>query len=249
MSSVAKSFTATGVSAELTFRPGQGITYAVSGTFVGTVKLERAVNNGAAAYETLATATAAATGSYTNESKRDVRVRFNCTAFTSGTIVTAIGDANPNSEKRLISAAGQGKVGGTAGFVVAVADNVALVTCPASQTASKLVVPVPTLKVGERITGFHAVGQIESGGGTATFDLELRKMTAAAADVSDASVASITQLSVAADTIISASNSRKAALDQVVATDESYYFLVTVTTAAATDVALQAIAIEVAPAG
>lgn len=148
------------------------------------------------------------------------------------------------SQKIIVNAAGQAKVGGTAGFVVAAAANVALVTCPASQTAAKLVVPVPAMKVGSTITGFHLVGQIESAGGTVTVDADLRKHTAAAADVSDASVGAIAQLSVTADAIMSASNTRKADLAEVVAADETFYVLVTVTTAGSTDVALQGVAIE-----
>lgn len=147
------------------------------------------------------------------------------------------------SQKIIVNAAGQAKVGGTAGFVVAAAANVALVTCPASQTAAKLVVPVPAMKVGSTITGFHLVGQIESAGGAVTVDADLRKHTAAA-DVSDASVGAIAQLSVTADAIMSASNTRKADLAEVVAADETFYVLVTVTTAGSTDVALQGVAIE-----
>lgn len=148
------------------------------------------------------------------------------------------------SQKLVVNAAGQAKVGGTAGFVVAAASNIALVTCPASQTGAKLVVPVPALKVGATITGFHLIGQAESAGGNVTIDADLRKHTAAAADVADASVGAITQLVVAADTILSATNTRKASLSEVVGADETYYVLITATTAASTDIALQGVAIE-----
>lgn len=149
------------------------------------------------------------------------------------------------SQKRITNAAGQAKAGATAGWVVAAGADTALVTCPASQTGATLVVSINGLKVGDTITGFHLVGQIESAGGTVTVDADLRKHTAAAADVSDASVGAITQLSVTADTIMSASNTRKASLSEVVAADETFYVLLTATTAALTDIALQGVALEV----
>jgi hypothetical protein len=149
------------------------------------------------------------------------------------------------AQKRIIS--GYSKVGGTAGWSVGGgAVNTGLTaTLPASQTGSKLVIPIPGLKVGDTITSFHLIGQIESAGGTVTVDADLRKMTAAAADVSDASVGAITQLSVTADTIMSASNTAKGSLTEAVAADETFYVLLTATTGASTDIALQGVAITV----
>jgi len=62
--------------------------------------------------------------------------------------------------------------------------------------------------------------------------------------VTDASVDTITQLSVVADTIMSATNTRKAGITEVVGADETYYVLITATTGASTDIALQGVAIE-----
>jgi hypothetical protein len=107
------------------------------------------------------------------------------------------------------------------------------------------VVPVSGLRVGQKITGFYATGQIESGGNAVTLDVALRKHTAAAADVSDAAVASITQLSVTADAIISSSNTRVADFNETVGVDETFYFLVTATTLGSTDIALQSITLEI----
>ncbi len=135
------------------------------------------------------------------------------------------------------------KIGLTAGWVIQTNDNLGLIaTCPASRAAATLVIPVPGLKVGNKITAFSVVGQIESAGNIVTLDADLRKHTAAAADVSDASVGSITQISVAADTIISSS---KTGLTEVVAADETFYVLLTATTAVLTDIALQGIIITV----
>lgn len=167
----------------------------------------------------------------------------------AGTVVFSITDEGISlltrvNRKKVVNAAGQAKVGATAGFVVAAASNIGLVTCPASQTGSTLVIPLPHLAVGDTITGFHLVGQIESAGGAVTIDADLRKHTAAAADVADASVGAITQLAVTADTIMSSANTRKADLAEVVGADETFYVLVTVTTAGSTDVALQGVAVE-----
>jgi hypothetical protein len=244
---ISKSFTAVGNSAEILIKHKESIVFSVSGTFVGTVVLERSFDGGQS-WETIHSKTAAASGSYQSltPSNPDVRYRYRCSAFTSGTIVTSLTNAASYlSKKRIISAAGSAKVGAGAGFVVAAASNIALVTCPASQTAATAVVFLPQLKVGDVIEAFHLVGQIESAGGTVTVDAELRVMTAAAADVTDASVGSMTQLSATADAIMSDSNTLKQGLDKVVGADETYYILITVTTAASTDVALQAVALVV----
>jgi hypothetical protein len=132
------------------------------------------------------------------------------------------------------------KVGATAGATVAHADNKAsLFRVPASQTASTVVIPVTGLKVGDIVTSFHLNGQIESAGNTCTLDAELRKMTAVAADNSDAAITdgSIVQVSVTADTLLSSANTAPASMTaETLAAGESLYILVTVTTAASTDV-------------
>lgn len=150
------------------------------------------------------------------------------------------------SQKRLIQ--NGAKVGATSGGVVNAADNKnSLFRVPASQTGSTLVIPISNLKVGDTITGYHLVGQIESAGNTCTVDASLRKQTAAAADLTDGAVTSgsMTQLSVTADTIMSSANTAVTGLADVVGADETFYLLVTVTTAASTDVDCQAVAVTV----
>lgn len=135
------------------------------------------------------------------------------------------------------------KVGATAGWVISAADNLGLMaTLPASQTGSTLVIPFPNLRVGDTIRAFHLIGQVESGGQTVTIDCALRKITAAAADVVDAAVASMTQLALTADAILSAANTGKT-LSEVVIDGVTYYFLITVTNGSATDIALQGIGV------
>jgi len=273
--SVSASFTAVGVGGGLKVAELDGFSYDVSGTFVATVKLERSFDGGGS-WETVVTATGAASGTIANLvtlGGAGALYRFQCTAFTSGTAVCAMTEL-PKTLYQVQNAAGDVllkvnedetvavkrvvkyivnnnvKVGATSGWAVGGgAVNTGLAgTVPASQTASTAVVQLPRLKVGDTITGFHLIGQIESAGGTVTVDADLRKLTAAAADVTDASVGAITQLSVTADTIMSASNTRKASLSEVVAADESFYVLLTVTTDGSTDVALQGIALEVTEA-
>ena len=129
------------------------------------------------------------------------------------------------------------KVGATAGWVVAAADNLPYVgTLAASQTGSTLVIPIDGLEIGETITGFRVVAQVESAGGSVTIDGDLRAVTNVAADPTDASIGTMTQVSVTGDTAVSQA---KTGLAEVVASGKSYYLKITATTAAATDIILQ----------
>ena len=145
---------------------------------------------------------------------------------------------------KLVSAPINAKVGGTAGWVVGAAANTFICTIPQSQSGSTLVIPVAGLHVGDTITGFGLLGQIESAGGAVTVDGELRKQVAAAADITDATVGSMTQIAVTADTAINATQD-KGSLTEVVASTTSYYILVTCTTAATTDAVIHGYSITV----
>lgn len=135
------------------------------------------------------------------------------------------------------------KIGTTAGWIIQTNDNLGLsATCPASITVATLVIPVSGLTVGDKITAFSIVGQIESAGNTVILNADLRKLTSASGDVADASVGAITQISVTADVIISSS---KTGLTEVVAANETFYVLLTATTGVLTDIALQGITITV----
>lgn len=147
--------------------------------------------------------------------------------------------------KHILPAGVLGKAATATGWATAAVDELPLATLAASKTGSKLLIPIPNLVVGDVITGFHLIGQIESAGGTVTLDCDLRKTTAAAADVTDASIATMTQLSVTADTAVTVSNTAKTGLSETVAADCSYYLLIAGTTASSTDIALQAAAVTV----
>lgn len=139
------------------------------------------------------------------------------------------------------------KVGATstgAGWISGAAADIHAITLAASATATATF-PISGLRVGDKITGFGPIGQIESGGNTATLDANLRSLTVAAADPTDASLASITQISVTADAIVSFASHGVKDLDITVTRNKTYYVLLTGVTAAATDIALQGIYVEV----
>lgn len=137
------------------------------------------------------------------------------------------------------------KIGATAGWVLsAAADTFLMATLPAGQTASTLIVPLPVFRVGDVITSFNLVGQIESGGNTATLDATLKKMTAVAAGSTTATIQAMTQISVTADTKVDTANSATTlGTPETVGQDETFYMLITGTTAAATDIELLGVSV------
>jgi len=269
---VSKAYTATGNSAAIAVKDKNSLTYVVTGTFVGTWVVEYTWDQ--TNYFEIATGTSTQTSVTWENSRNDTRqvwVRTRCSAYTSGTLTAAIADVKDpipevddvidNDGVTLLAAKDEGyttirrvdqqylitsgaKVGGTAGAVVDAAnDKGSLVKVPASQTASTVVVKVPFLKVGWIITGVGIIGQIESGGNTATVDCILRAQTAVAAGLTDAAIGSgITQVSVTADTVI---DDEETGLSHTVIDTEGYYILLTVTTAALTDVDVQGVYLTV----
>ncbi len=164
------------------------------------------------------------------------------TAGTGGVNIT--GNVNRTAQQ-YVQTISYCKVGTTAGWVVpAAADAAHLATLPAGQTASTLVIPIMVpLKVGWTITAWTLNGQIDSGGNAATLDAAMFKHTEAEAGYTNAAVgAAMTQLSKTADYKVV---DGKSGLSEVVAADESYYLLLTGTTAAATDIEIAGITVTV----
>ncbi len=127
-------------------------------------------------------------------------------------------------------------VGASAGWLTS-ETNVLQYRLPASEsTTATLVIPVSGLHVGDTITGWKFVGQAESAGNTCEIEADLRKITTVAAGNSDASVGAIAGLKLTADTAIA---SEVTDLSEVVAANESFYVLVSATTAASTDFDIQ----------
>lgn len=142
---------------------------------------------------------------------------------------------------------GYSKVGGTAGWTVGggAVNTGKVATMAASQTAGKLVFPIPELPVGATITAFYVIGSIQSVGGAVTLDADLRMLANASAGGTDSSLGTITQIAVTAATAVNAANGRKVlATPQVFAADASIYALITGTTAASTTAEILGVAIE-----
>lgn len=161
--------------------------------------------------------------------------------------ITATGGVARTGQQRIQNVGA--KIGGTAGWLVGAADDVnSLSRLPAGETASTLVIPLQGLKVGDTITSYLLYGQIESGGNTATLDAALRKQSASSpADLTDAAVSGggMTQVSATEDTLVA---NGKSGLSVAVAAAESYYLLLTGTTAALTDIDLLSVVLTVTEA-
>ena len=136
------------------------------------------------------------------------------------------------------------RAGAGAGWVLT--GNTGVATLAASQSGATLVIPISGLKVGDIVTAFKLIGQIESAGQTVTVDADLRKLTAAAADPSDASLGAITQISKTADYQIV--DSKTLGTAETLATGESLYVLVTATTGSSTDIQLMGVELTVTEA-
>lgn len=147
---------------------------------------------------------------------------------------------NPNadgSETIIVPIAGNAKVGATAGWVITAGTNIDHATLPASQTDATLVVGIPGLNVGDIVTAFAVCGQVESAGNNVTLVASLRKLTNAAADNTDAEIATDNVGTLTADTILSAANlGGSLGTAEVVAADEKIYLLLTGTTGGSTDI-------------
>jgi len=173
---------------------------------------------------------------------------FQTSGITTATTRTVTAqDANGTmgftGKSRTVLFSGIGKVGGSAGWAVgAAADTAYSATMAASQTAGTFVMQLPYVGVGDTITGVYPIGQIESAGGAVTLDCDLRAMTNAAGDPTDASVGAITQISVSADTAVGIAHIKSGLTHTVLATN-NYYVLLTGTTAASTDIILLGVAI------
>lgn len=245
MTTYSSTFSAAGQkSSNLTVPVKSGYFYSLSSSdwTAGVVELQKRV--GQSGWETIARHIADSAMKQVPNAPGQYRLL--CSGYTA-TITYVIGDYLSDGKREfIILPASGGKVGATSGWVPAGATDLALATLPAAQTAATLVVPVRGLKVGDVIKSFSANGQIESAGNTASITVALKKTTAAAADVTEGTVATADALSVTADAIISDTNCYKeVTTPDVVAKDETFFFLITATTAASTDIALQSLVLEV----
>ncbi|MCC6775647.1 MAG: hypothetical protein IT537_03265 [Hyphomicrobiales bacterium] len=160
--------------------------------------------------------------------------------------VGATGTLGTNSVTFIVPASPNAKLAGSgAGWVLAADDAVNLLTLPASQTSEVVGIAIPGLQVGDIVTAVGVVGQVESAGGNVTLAMDVRKHTAAAADVADASLGTDNVGTLTADTILSAANLGVTGLTETMAADEMLYVNLTGTTAGSTDIAIMALVVTV----
>jgi hypothetical protein len=236
MATASVSFTGVALGAAIAAAAGSLVNYRLSGTFSATLLLERSFDGGLS-WELFGSFTNAASGQI--PVTRAALYRWRCSAFTSGTAVTAAEEELAGYKRRVVQLGG--KIGATAGWALGggAVNTGLLATLPASQTGSTLVVPITGLKEGDRIVGFHAIGQVESAGANATLNVDLRKMKAVAAESTDASLGALGATTYTADTKLDEANTKVILpAAEVVEKDATYYFLLTGTTAALTDFAL-----------
>lgn len=143
-----------------------------------------------------------------------------------------------------------GKVGATAGWTVRAAADTWMATVAASQTAGTLVIPFAGLRVGDLITGYHLLGQIDSGGNAVTLDAALYEFVpaVAASAASALSGTSMTQVSVTADTKLDVNNTEKKLTEAnwiEVQQDRTLFALLTATTLGTTDIELLGLVLSV----
>lgn len=229
-------------SLEVLLKPGQNyaLSLTASPSLTGKVQLlQRSLSTSTYAIVREYTATQALT-EYTNTADYPVAVKLVCPNLNAGVETVAYVLQSLISTGRRILTDHRPKVGATSGWSVNAATNVAtMALLPAGQTGATLVLPVDNLEIGDRIVGFYPMGQVESAGNTATLTINLRSLTSAAADVVDASVVTTGALNFTADTELGRIGTL--AMDNlniVVEDKQAFYFLITGTTAASTDVAL-----------
>jgi hypothetical protein len=233
-------------SLELLVRAGQSYVLSLTPapSLTGSIQL-LARDDSPANFRVLQTYTAVqALTEYKNETGRDQVIKLRCVDLNAGVETVPYVLQSLIGGDRYISEA-RAKVGTTAGWSVNPANDLALMaTLPQSQTGSTIVSRLDGLHIGDVITGFYPIGQVESAGNTASLTVNLRKMTAAAADVVDSSVATSGAVSFTADGVLSRITMPVETLSVTVADGETYYFLITGTTGANTDIALQGIVVS-----
>src|SRR3990167_912382 len=103
MTTVSSTFTAAGVSAVLRLDAEEEVDISISGTYVASVKVERAVTSDLSAWETILGPFSVDDATVTRRyhAGKNERLRFNCVDYTSGTVTYSMGDNDlPISELR-----------------------------------------------------------------------------------------------------------------------------------------------------
>lgn len=269
-----KSFTAVGGGVSYPVNPlnSPSISYSVTGTWVGTVVLQSS-QNPTVYWNNVVSLTANGSGTTAvipsnviSGSQPGIQptngaplfFRFACTAYTSGTIVTSFTTTDALTRTAFFT---QAKAGATAGWTVNAGADLFKSTLAASQTGSTLVLPIQGLRTGDTIVGYQVVGNATSSGNTATVDADLRYLTAAAANPTDASLGTtITTVTATANTLIvgttgssntvtpaATAGGAVLATAHVIQPGETFYALVTGTTASSTTETVQGVQVIYVP--
>ena len=243
---VTDSLTAVGKGAVLNVPVGSQVSYNIAGTFVGTVSLYETPNNGGLYKRIAGPFTAGATGTvkvadgFIGPQNAVVGVVLGIDAYTSGTITNTsnlVEGSIPFTKllNKIFNVAM--KVGATAGWVASttgVDSNKA--TMAASQTAGTLVIPLSGLLPGDVLSSFHLYGGGIFTGTASTLDASLHSciVSAAGTTVVDTNLQSMTQfVSATANVIFGMANTyTELASEHVVVEGETFYLLLTGTTAA-----------------
>lgn len=120
-------FTATGVSSHILARHQGTVSYEVSGTFVGTVRIETSKDGGMSWQVRVNNISAAVDASFFVEvsDSSQIWVRLRCTSYTSGTIETEILATDPSTS---VGGGGDGVWGSITGTLTDQTDLVAVLT-------------------------------------------------------------------------------------------------------------------------
>ena len=207
----------------------------------GTMTVE---SGGAIAIESGGSQTIESGGVVTVKSGGDVAIESGgvLTVESGGSIVLDAGATQVRAGVQLLTPiCGNAKVGATSGWIITAADDISQATLPAAETSSTLVIPITGINIGDTLTGISVSGQVESAGADVTLVMSVRKTVAVAAGNTDAELGTDNVGTLTADTLISSATLAVTGLTEVLAEGEAVYVLLTGTTAAVTDIALNSI--------
>lgn len=152
--------------------------------------------------------------------------------------MTQMNNRFPQVVKRLYQ---DGKVGAAAGWTVRAGADSFMATLGAGLADDTLVIPLHGLEEGDRIVGYHVIGQIESAGNAASFNVKLHSSIPVAAGSTHTALTGTTcnTVSKTADTALTEANTKfniAEANQPVVDSGKAYFAVITGTTGASTDI-------------
>lgn len=145
-----------------------------------------------------------------------------------------------------VSFDGHSKLGTTAGFTIAAANNVSTVTANQAMTTATLVTRLGLLHPGDYITGYNYSGNIAASGTLGcTITANLRYMVPGATGPTDTNIATVTYVSRTYSALINGSNVYVSGIAHAIVRDANYYFLTTYSGPVSVTTTLQALAVSI----